>query len=175
MWDDRLILERFRRILKAGSYAGPVAVAEIEAAEQALGVRFPPSYRLFLREFGAAWLSPPYEAAGLGRARHTGPEPPLWPHVVDVTATVRRASRGYLPECYVPVSGDGGDCTLYLDTGRADQRGECPVVAVGPGLEGAVVAPSFLEFAERVAAGDPLAGLAERGAAADPGHGPRSL
>ena len=165
MWDDRLILERFHRTLTAGSYAGPAAVAEIEAAERSLGIRFPLSYRLFLREFGAAWLTPPYEAAGLPPTRHTGTEPPLWPHVVDVTAMVRRASRGRIPAGYVPVSGDGSDYTLYLDTGCADQRGECPVVAVGPGLDGVVVAPSFLEFVEWAAAGDPLAGLAEPGAA----------
>ncbi len=160
MWDDHLILDRFCRALKGCTYYGPVQTAEIDAAEKELGVRFPLSYRLFLREFGAAWLKS-YEIAGLAPGRHTDPEPPLWEHVIDVTEIMRRAGRGYLPQTYVKVSDDGCEYYFYLDTGRMDQRGECPVVVLGPGFDAVFVAPSFLEFVEKIVAGDPLEGLAK--------------
>jgi hypothetical protein len=47
MCDEQLILQRFRDALKDGECFGPVAASEIIAAEQALGVRFPLSYRVF--------------------------------------------------------------------------------------------------------------------------------
>ena len=50
------LVERVRRRLKEHEnpceIAGPVPEAAISAAEAALGCRFPPSYRNFLRTFG---------------------------------------------------------------------------------------------------------------------------
>src|SRR5262245_17949151 len=152
------MLPRFQRVLEKGRYAGPVPEADIVKAEETLSVRFPLSYRLFLRHFGAAWLRAPYEVAGLSPYRHTDPQPPLWVHVVDHTEIMRRAFRGQMPHAYVPISSDGGDYQFYLDTGKQDAIGESPVVVFGPGLDGVVVATSFVEFAEKAALGDPLHG-----------------
>jgi len=50
------LVERVRRRLTGNEHpvqiAGPVSEAQITAAEEALGVTFPPSYRTFLRTFG---------------------------------------------------------------------------------------------------------------------------
>src|SRR3954463_4837726 len=50
------LVERVRKRLRENenpcAIAGPVTEAEISAAEEALGVTFPPSYRTFLRTFG---------------------------------------------------------------------------------------------------------------------------
>src|ERR1700722_12849374 len=100
-WDEPHMLERLRNAIGDGKYPGPVAEADIADAEETLGVRFPPSYRVFLKHFGAAWLPAPYEVAGLGPGRCTDPTPPLWMHVVDANARRQRASRGIIPIEYI--------------------------------------------------------------------------
>lgn len=56
------LVERVRRRLKEHEngcqIAGPVPEAAISAAEAALGCRFPPSYRSFLRTFGGIAIPP---------------------------------------------------------------------------------------------------------------------
>ena len=56
------LVERVRRRLKEHEnlceIAGPVPEAAISAAEAALGCRFPPSYRNFLRTFGGIAIPP---------------------------------------------------------------------------------------------------------------------
>jgi hypothetical protein len=56
------LVERVRRRLKEHEnscrIAGPVPEAAISAAEAALGCRFPPSYRSFLRTFGGITIPP---------------------------------------------------------------------------------------------------------------------
>jgi hypothetical protein len=151
--DAGFILDRLKRAIADGEHSGPVAEADIVAAEQELGVRFPTSYRVFLKHFGAVWLPSSFEVAGLGCGRCTDPEPPQWEHVVDVAAQMRRASRGSIPNEYVRFSSDGGDYAFYLDTGNVDANGESPVVVLGPGRDSAIVAQSFVEFVERAVSG----------------------
>lgn len=150
---ERSILNRLQRVIGDGKYPGPVADAGIAAAETELGVRFPLSYRIFLRHFGAVLLPGSYEFAGLGPGRCTDPEPPFWEHVVDATVQLRRASRGLIPKEYVRFSGDGGDYAFYLDTAHVDDQDECPVVVLGPGRDGVVIARSFVEFVEAAVSG----------------------
>ena len=56
------LVERVRRRLSdhetTCQIAGPVAESAISAAEEALGVTFPPSYRTFLRTFGGIAIPP---------------------------------------------------------------------------------------------------------------------
>jgi hypothetical protein len=55
------LVERVRRRLKdenSCQIAGPAPEAAISAAEAALGCRFPPSYRTFLRTFGGIAIPP---------------------------------------------------------------------------------------------------------------------
>jgi len=127
--------------------AGPAAEPDIRLAEEALGVRFPPSYRLFLARCGAA-VGDGLDLAGLFED-DTSAGPPLWNHVVRLTLRLRRAARGSLPPAYVAVSGDGCDCIHYIDTASHRPDGESPVVAMGPGAEAVTIADSFADYVIR--------------------------
>jgi hypothetical protein len=150
--NEASVQSRIRQAVGDFPCAGAVADAVIDAAEEELGLRFPVSYRIFLSCFGSAWLAP-YEIAGLGGGRHTGPEPPRWQHVVDATVLLRRALGGGIPVEYVAISDDGGDYKFYLDTGNLNALGEAPVIVLGPGRDAVVIAASFVEFIERAATG----------------------
>lgn len=136
-------------VLANASTAGSVDDDVIERAERTLGVVFPPSYRFFLKKFGAAF-GRGYEVAGL--FAHARPDrPPMWTDVVKATLRLREASRGEIPAGYIAVSGDGGDLTYYIDTTRRDLSGECPIVALGPGADDLVIAPTFASFVVQAA------------------------
>jgi hypothetical protein len=132
---------------------GPVPEERVAAAERELGLRFPESYRTFLRRYGAGFLFG-YEIAGVPLERCTDEEPPFWCHVADDTLGYRQAAG--LPEHYVVISGDGGDYWFLLDTSQTDANGECPVVAWGSGADGPVVAANFLDFLQKIRAGGRL-------------------
>jgi len=93
--------------------------AEIDHAEQALGVRFPRSYRCFLCRFG--WGGVGYlEIFGLGA------DAPPYLHVVNVTMRERTEMRPPLPRYLVPIMNDGAGNHHCLDT-RTFSGDECPV------------------------------------------------
>lgn len=71
--------------------------------------------------------------------------PPLWVHVVTWNLRKRRINRGHIEPRYVAISGNGGDYIFYLGTGAPEP--ESPVVALGPGLDYAILAPDFNAFA----------------------------
>lgn len=138
--------------LKSAILAGGVGEEAILEAELLLGVRFPPSYRTFLSQFGAA-LCGGFEIAGLFDVSGGDGEPPLWSSVVTYTLQKRRGSSGLFPTEYLAISDDGGDYTFYLDTSRVDVNGECPVVVLGPGADAVVIAEDFFGFVDRSFAG----------------------
>jgi hypothetical protein len=78
------LVERVRRRLTENEnpvqIAGPVSEAAITAAEEALGVTFPPSYRTFLRTFGGIVIPPHlgivHDFIGVAA---TPPAPPMLP------------------------------------------------------------------------------------------------
>jgi hypothetical protein len=148
-WEEHQIVDRLRKAIGDGKHPGPIADVDIAAAEASLGVRFPTSYKVFLKHFGAVWLPSSYEVAGLGPGRCTDPEPPLWLHVIDINA--RRNCRPRKE--YVRFSDNGGDYAFYFDTASVDANGESPVVVLGPGCDGVIIAHSFVEFVERAVAG----------------------
>jgi antitoxin YobK len=140
-------IDEIKSLMKSANVAGGVTVESIDEAELALGVQFPKSYRTFLSEFGAA-LCTGFEIDGLF-GEGSDDEPPLWTHVVTNTLRLRRASRGAIPNAYIAISDNGGDHKFYLDTSRRNDQGECPVIALGPGVDGVVVAEDFFEFLVR--------------------------
>lgn len=126
--------------------AGPASQEMIGSAESRLGVHFPPSYRQFLATYGAAVCSG-FEIAGLFFGEKKD-EPPLWSDVVALTLQRRRVAR-FLPSGHVVISDDGGDYTYYLDTTKCKPGEECPVVALGPGVDGVIIGENFLDFVVR--------------------------
>jgi len=138
---------QIEELLTECALAGPVEEEMIASAERDLSVQFPQSYKAFLARFGAALCSG-FEIAGLFRPAPCD-EPPLWSNVVTKTNQLRRRAGDLLPKEYVAISGDGGDYTYYLDTGRLDASSECPVIVLGPGADASVVAETFIDFVIR--------------------------
>jgi hypothetical protein len=121
--------------------SGPASEADIAAAEKALEVSFPKSYRTFLRHFGVGYLNC-FDVYGVPGDR-------LWGDVVMMNQLDHRSC----PKRFVKFTDDVGDYGFYLDTSRMDPLGECPVVVFGPGKEGEIVAEDFLDFLHKVRMG----------------------
>ena len=65
----------------------------------------------------------------------------------------RKDLQGHIPEHLIRLTHDGMELSYLLDTSRPDTAGECPVVALGPGVNLIEVAPSFLDFVRRYGSG----------------------
>jgi hypothetical protein len=135
------LVERVRRHLSSHDstceIAGPAPEAAIEAAEEALGCTFPPSYRRFLATFGGiqipTHLGVVHDFVGVSQqpggavAAHTGDA------VTDrsdvVAQTLRARSERKLSENLVVV-GMGAQYQEWfcLDTSRQTSDGECPIL-----------------------------------------------
>lgn len=93
----------------------PQAEADIVRAEEALSVKFPESFREYLRRWG--WISfGANEYMGLGRSTQS---------VVAETESIRRIRA--LPASLVVVTDHEGDEYVCLETSLM-KNGECPVV-----------------------------------------------
>lgn len=103
---------------------GPAAEAAIDAAEEALGCTFPPSYRTFLRTFGGLSL-PPHLGIVHDFIGVTDGD--------DARDVVRRTLRARAEKRFggnLIVVGIGANQQEWfcLDVNRPDPQGECPVV-----------------------------------------------
>lgn len=114
----------------------------VVAAEQALGVRFPPTYRQFLGSLGAGSFGS-FEVYGVISQPFDGPVPDA------VWATLEeRAAPSNLPPSMIVIGADGMGGSYILDTAN----GEDPPVEVWnggdsqPGDELERIAPTFGEF-----------------------------
>jgi len=101
--------------------------ALIEAAQAALGVTFPPSYRAFVKELGAGDAAA-QEFFGViddNWADSTVPN--------GIWLTLQERTDAGLPAHLVVVYEEGDGTYLALDTARVAEDGENPVVAWTPG------------------------------------------
>ncbi len=108
-------------------FVGPREESLIEAAEQALGLRFPPTYRRFLLELGTGGFDGE-EIYGiisedLGRAGV--------PNAIWLTLDERQSSG--LPGSMVTIYNDGMGGFFVLDTAKPGKGGEPPVEVWQPG------------------------------------------
>ena len=153
--------DRITAIYSGCTNAGPTSEEQIEEVEKRLSVVLPESYKSFLRELGASTGFPPYEIAGI--FKHDNPdEPPMWTDLVEDVERSRKVSRGYIQDSYIPFTSDGMGSTVYLDTSRM-KDGECPVVALGPGLKEGDLTSSFIDFVEEAKTSDPLERMSQPG------------
>jgi antitoxin YobK len=143
--DVDVALRLLRRVPRHLHVVGPATPERIQAAEQALGVTFPPSYRRFLGELGAGSILGREVYGVVPDISAAGP-----PNVVWMNLDRRQAES--LPDHFV-VLVDLDDSSSYaLDT--AGDGGESPVVRIWPGepvqtLVDSQVAPSFGSFFHR--------------------------
>jgi hypothetical protein len=119
--------------------------ARVAQAERVLGLRFPQSYRRFLLELGAGGVGSE-EIYGLVNDDFDDARPP---QAVGLTRQFRRD--GQISDDLVVIYNLGQGSYYALDTSRAGDDGEAPVVGFTPGLNRAgddleVVAPDFATF-----------------------------
>lgn len=101
-------------------FVGPRDLTVVAAAEQRLGVRFPPSYRRFLLEFGCGNVGSQEIYGVIDQDVERGPIPNA------VSLNLKRRARGWSPALFVIYeSGDGTSHALDLD--RLDSEGEAAV------------------------------------------------
>jgi hypothetical protein len=121
-----------------GDFEGPKTESLVSAAEEALDLKFPPSYRRFLLDLGCGDLNG-LKIYGVIDERFEGSSVPngIW-----LTLNERRTAG--LNKAYILI-GDGGDGTYYaIDTRQMDETGENPVVRLSvDGSRVEPVAPSF--------------------------------
>ena len=121
------LVERVRRRLSEHEnrcqIAGPVAESAISAAEQALGVTFPPSYRTFLRTFGGITI-PPHLAVVHD---FVGVAPEASGDVVHKTLEAR-AQRRLADHLVVVGMGAHYQEWFCLDVSKPHENGEYPVL-----------------------------------------------
>jgi len=122
-------------------FPDPATNEEIDAAERELQVVFPPSYRAFLRHFGAGNLYS-HEFYGL-------PSDSLRGNVV----TMNQLSPRQRPLRYLRFTEVIAGSAYFLDTARANSDGECPVVARTADDRETWVADSFLQFLRKASTG----------------------
>jgi SUKH superfamily protein len=135
--DTIKLVERVRRRLSESErpceIAGPVPESAISAAEEALGVTFPPSYRTFLRTFGGiaipAHLGVVHEFVGV--ASPSSARPSAQDDVVRRTLTAR-AERKLADHLVVVGMGAEFQEWFCLDVSRPRPNGECPVLLYDP-------------------------------------------
>jgi hypothetical protein len=133
-------------------FGQPVADATIAAAENALGIRFPPSYREFVKRVGFCAIGP-RELYGITRS---GLDATSVPSVIFATRSEREA--GGLPPELLLIEESGGGEMYVLDTRAANSDGEAPVKMWTPAFHDArdleTLAPDFgayvLDMARRV-------------------------
>ena len=134
------LVERVRRRLRESErpceIAGPVPEAAISAAEEALGVTFPPSYRTFLQTFGGiaipAHLGVVHEFVGVAPP---SPEPSNGagaPDDVVGRTLAARAERKLADHLVVVGMGAQFQEWFCLDVSRPRPNGECPVLLYDP-------------------------------------------
>jgi antitoxin YobK len=98
--------------------SGPVSESLIAAAEQQLGVQFPPQYRAFLSVFGSGGVDSE-DFIGLG-----GPE-----HLDIAKLVLRLRDRNNpLPARLLPIRGDGFGNYDCFDTDQPTSQGEYAIV-----------------------------------------------
>jgi hypothetical protein len=125
MSDTLELIERVRRRLDAAgrscTVAGPATDSAIATAEESLGIAFPPSYRAFVRRFGALTLPPRlgtiHSFVGLGDVEKG-----------IVQRTLHARVENGLGEGYLIV-GLGAEVGEWycLDTSLTRDDGECPI------------------------------------------------
>ena len=117
----------------------------VERAEQALGIRFPPTYRRFVTELGAGGIGSE-DVYGVVNDDFEDVRPP---GAIGYTRDLRR--RGFITDDMVVIYALGDGTYYALDTARSGPDGEAPVVAFIPGAGAApdefeVVFPDFGSF-----------------------------
>ena len=126
-------------------FCGARPEALVLSAEQVLGLKFPPTYRLFLKQFGCGSVAG-FEVYGIVNDEF---EQSSIPNGIWLTLRLRRLAQAPPSLVFVSDTGDGG--YYAIDVSRTSPDGESPVIIWWPGTnrpleECDVVANDFGQF-----------------------------
>lgn len=124
--DYQIAKEIIKKSIKFSNFRGPTNEALIDKAENYLSVNFPPTYRAFLKEFGAGGLGS-FEIYGVVTDDFVNSG---IPDVVWITAKGRKEWK--LPEHLIPIY-DLGDGELFCLDLSLQIDNEAKIVAYTPG------------------------------------------
>ncbi len=127
-------------------FYGSVEEHVVCQAESSLNVKFPFSYRAYLRHIGAAKMLG-HDFDGLPNNSDYIDEPPLYLNVVDHTMLFREELTSFT-DSMIYITDDGGSVFYYLDTSLSLSKvsnDELPVCAYRYGMK-IFIADSFIDF-----------------------------
>jgi hypothetical protein len=126
-----------------------VSEPDIKYAEELVGLRFPPSYRSWLRQYGVGFFET-YELNGVFPRELRGDDLPL---VGDVAVTNQNnRHRPYWNPGWLELLNFEGDEIYFLDTTKLDYEGEAPVMLIEVGQERPeLYARDFFDFLRKMA------------------------
>ncbi|WP_430909121.1 SMI1/KNR4 family protein [Maribacter sp. 2-571] len=122
-------------------FCGPVAPDKITSAEEILGVKFPKSYSLFLKKYGAG------DIAGIelfGIIKDPTTDGPMVPNGIWLTLNLREESA--LPKEFIVVSETGYGPYYVIDTSFKDDNFESPVYIWDTDNQKEKISDSFGKF-----------------------------
>ena len=134
-------LEKALKLIEdnGGDFAGKKSDDLIAKAEQALVLKFPPSYKQFLNKLGCGGI----EGSEIFGVIDENFEKAGIPDGIWLTLDERKSG---LPEYFVVVSEVGDGAYYVLDTSQVDVDGECPVVTYEINGSSEKVADDFGSF-----------------------------
>ncbi|WP_405055940.1 SMI1/KNR4 family protein [Kribbella sp. NBC_01505] len=125
--DGRRLVELLRGNEDIASHADGCGAGMIAAAEQDMGVGFPPSYRRLIEEFGT-WDIAGQEFLGVYQTAAMGSS-----LLGSVAETLDARGQYGLPSELIVVMFDGMGGLIVLDSAESDGDGEYPVLVWDPG------------------------------------------
>jgi hypothetical protein len=123
------LIELVRANDDISNYADGCDAGAITIAERDLGVKFPPSYRRVIEEFGT-WDVAGEEFLGIYQTPAMGQR-----LLGSVTETLDARSQYGMPPDLIVIMFDGMGGLVVLDSSRVDQEGEYPVLVWNPGVK----------------------------------------
>ena len=141
--------EMFQRMEGTGVSDDVIAIAE-----QKLDITFPPSYRWFLKTYGAGYISG-YELEGLCPDLHLGRFGDDVAVPGDIVATAQANAEiglcgGLTDRDYLQLFSLEGDEIYYFDINAVDRDGEMTIVCTMDGDEFEPYASSFAGFLDKM-------------------------
>lgn len=124
--------------------SGPKSDQLIQKAEEALGLKFPPTYRLFLKDFGCAGISR-FEIYGLTKNSREDFEEGTAPNGIWLTLDERKTGA---PHHFIVIGSTGYGPLYVLDASHPNDEGEYPVMLWMPGLPEAPTEKINTDFGE---------------------------
>lgn len=122
-----------------GDFEGRKSTAVIDAAEGALGLRFPPTYRKFLATLGCGDIAGLEFFGVIDDNFFSG----SIPDAIWLTLDERKSG---LPDNFILIYATGTGEYYALDTSQIDSDGESPVVSCGLDGNTSQIAESFGSF-----------------------------